>query len=308
MRLPNKVNNVSILYRLAIVALSEIVTVQAEVQVIGQGITFLQKNQDLILSFSLKLLVAIIIFYIGRWVALGVSRLIGKALLLRHVDRAVVSFLSSIVYAAVLIAFALMALSQMGIQTASFLAILGAAGLAIALALQGSLSNFASGVLIIVFRPFKSGDMVEVAGISGVVERIDIFQTIFKTGDNKKIYVPNSQITGGPIVNYSAEKRRRVDLSIGISYDSDLRLAKQILQDILQADSRILTDPAPVIAVGALADSSVQLIVRPWVDAANYWPVYWDVLEQIKLQFDAAGIEIPFPQMSLHMKPTKDNA
>ncbi|ALZ74823.1 mechanosensitive ion channel domain-containing protein [Rheinheimera sp. F8] len=281
---------------------------QQEVQVITQSLTFLQKNQDLIIGFGLKLLVAIFIFYIGRWVALGVSRLVGKALLLRHVDRAVVSFLSSIVYAAVLIAFTLMALSQLGIQTASFLAILGAAGLAVALALQGSLSNFASGVLIIVFRPFKSGDLVEVAGISGVVERIDIFQTIFKTGDNKKIIVPNSQITGGAIVNYSAEKRRRIDLTISISYDSDLRLAKQILHDILQADSRVLKDPEAVIAVGALADSSVQLIVRPWVEAADYWAVYWDSLEQIKLQFDAAGIEIPYPQMSLHMKPHKDEA
>lgn len=281
---------------------------QSEIQVIEQSLTFLQKNQDLVISFSLKLLVAIIIFYIGRWVALGISRLIGKALLLRTVDRAVVSFLSSIVYAAVLIAFALIALSHLGIQTASFIAILGAAGLAVALALQGSLSNFASGVLIIIFRPFKSGDLVEVAGISGVVQRIDIFQTIFKTGDNKKIIVPNSQITGGAIVNYSAEKRRRIDLTIGISYDSDLRRAKQILQDILQADPRVLKEPAPVIAVGALADSSVQLIVRPWVEAADYWPVYWDALEHIKLQFDAAGIEIPFPQMSLHMKPQKEES
>lgn len=281
---------------------------QQEVQVITQSLTFLQKNQDLIIGFCLKLLVAIVIFYIGRWVALGVSRLVGKALLLRHVDRAVVSFLSSIVYAAGLIAVTLMALSQLGIQTASFLAILGAAGLAVALALQGSLSNFASGVLIIVFRPFKSGDLVEVAGISGVVERIDIFQTIFKTGDNKKIIVPNSQITGGAIINYSAEKRRRIDLTISISYDSDLRVAKQILHDILQADSRVLKEPAAVIAVGALADSSVQLIVRPWVEATDYWAVYWDSLEKIKLQFDAADIEIPFPQMSLHMKPHKDEA
>ncbi len=197
----------------------------------------------------------------------------------------------------------MVALSQLGIQTASFLAILGAAGLAVALALQGSLSNFASGVLIIIFRPFKSGDMVEVAGISGVVQRIDIFQTIFKTGDNKKIIVPNSQITGGAITNYSAEAVRRVDLVIGISYDSDLRKAKAVLQQILAQDSRILKDPAPVVAVSELADSSVQLIVRPWVEVDQYWPVYWDVLEQIKLAFDAEGIEIPFPQMSLHVKP-----
>ncbi len=268
-----------------------------------QMLQYLQKNQDLILSYGLKLLAAIVIFYIGRWIAFGVSRLVGKALLLRKVDKAVVSFLSSIVYAAALIACTLVALSQLGIQTASFLAILGAAGLAIALALQGSLSNFASGVLIIIFRPFKSGDLVEVAGITGVVQRIDIFQTIFKTGDNKKIIVPNSQITGGAITNYSAEALRRVDLIIGISYDSDLLKAKTLLQQILAEDQRILKEPAPVVAVGALADSSVQLIVRPWVEVDQYWPVYWDVLEQIKLRFDAEGIEIPFPQMSLHVKP-----
>ncbi|MCT6697991.1 mechanosensitive ion channel domain-containing protein [Rheinheimera sp. 4Y26] len=267
-----------------------------------QMISYLSKNQDFLLNSAFNLLIALVIFYIGRWLALGAARLVSKALLLRKVDRAVVSFLSSIVYAGALIAVALIALSHLGIQTTSFIAILGAAGLAIALALQGSLSNFASGVLIIIFRPFKAGDMVDVAGISGVVERIDIFQTIFKTGDNKKIIVPNSQITGGPIINYSAEPRRRIDLVIGISYDSDLRLAKQILHDILSNDPRILKDPAAVVAVSALADSAVQLVVRPWVQAADYWPVYWDILEKVKLDFDHQGIEIPFPQMSLHMK------
>ena len=269
---------------------------------LSQILEYIEKNQDIIISTAINLTVAIFIFYIGRWLARGVSTLIGKALLHRKVDRAVVSFLSSIVYAAILIAVALIALSHLGIQTASFIAILGAAGLAVALALQGSLSNFASGVLIIVFRPFKAGDFVDVAGISGVVERIDIFQTVFKTGDNKKIFVPNSQITGGAIVNYSAEPQRRVDLTIGISYDSDLRKAKQLLENIVAADTRILKDPASVIAVSALADSAVQLIVRSWVQSADYWQVYWDTLEQVKLTFDEEGIEIPYPQMSLHLR------
>lgn len=269
---------------------------------LNQILDYIEKNQDIIISTAINLTVAILIFYIGRWLAKGVSSLVGKALLHRKVDRAVVSFLTSIVYAAILIAVALIALSHLGIQTASFIAILGAAGLAVALALQGSLSNFASGVLIIVFRPFKAGDFVEVASISGVVERIDIFQTIFKTVDNKKIILPNSQITGGAIINYSAEPKRRVDLTIGISYDSDLRKAKQILQQIVDTDSRILKEPLPVIAVSALADSSVNLIVRSWVEAADYWPVYWDTLEQVKLTFDQEGIEIPYPQMSLHLK------
>lgn len=269
---------------------------------LSQILEYIEKNQNIIITTAINLTIAIIIFYIGRWLARGVSTLIGKALLHRKVDRAVVSFLSSIVYAAILIAVALIALSHLGIQTASFIAILGAAGLAIALALQGSLSNFASGVLIIVFRPFKAGDFVDVAGISGVVERIDIFQTVFKTGDNKKIFVPNSQITGGAIVNYSAEPQRRVDLTIGISYDSDLRKAKQLLANIVTADPRILKDPAAVIAVGALADSAVQLIVRAWVNSTDYWQVYWDTLEQVKLTFDQEGIEIPYPQMSLHLR------
>jgi small conductance mechanosensitive channel len=269
---------------------------------LSQILEYIEKNQEIIITTAINLTVAIIIFYIGRVLARGVSTLIGKALLHRKVDRAVVSFLSSIVYAAILIAVALIALSHLGIQTASFIAILGAAGLAVALALQGSLSNFASGVLIIVFRPFKAGDLVDVAGISGVVERIDIFQTVFKTGDNKKIFVPNSQITGGAIVNYSAEAQRRVDLTIGISYDSDLRKAKQLLENIVAADTRILKDPASVIAVSALADSAVQLIVRSWVQSADYWQVYWDTLEQVKLTFDQEGIEIPYPQMSLHLR------
>jgi small conductance mechanosensitive channel len=269
---------------------------------LSQILEYIEKNQDIIISTAINLTIAIIIFYIGRWLARGVSSLVGKALLHRKVDRAVVSFLTSIVYAAILIAVTLIALSHLGIQTASFIAILGAAGLAVALALQGSLSNFASGVLIIVFRPFKAGDFVEVAGISGVVERIDIFQTVFNTGDNKKIFVPNSQITGGAIVNYSAEPQRRVDLTIGISYDSDLRKAKQLLENIVAADARILKDPASVIAVSALADSAVNLIVRSWVNSADYWQVYWDTLERVKLTFDENGIEIPYPQMSLHLK------
>lgn len=267
-----------------------------------QSIQYLQANQHLVISFGLKLIVAMVIFYLGRWVAVGISQLVNKALTLRQVDRAVVSFITSLLYALVLIAFALIALSHLGIQTASFIAILGAAGLAIALALQGSLSNFASGVLIIIFRPFKAGDFVEVAGVSGMVERIDIFQTIFQTGDNKRIIVPNSQITGSAITNFSAEKQRRVDLVIGISYDSDLRKAKALLENILRQDPRILAEPAPIVAVNALADSAVNIVVRPWVESENYWPVYWDTLETIKLTFDQEGIEIPFPQMSLHMK------
>ena len=270
-----------------------------------QFIDFLQKNQQFILSYSVKVLVALVILYLGRWLSKSLTRMLEKALIHRKVDRAVVSFLSGIIQAAIMLATILIALSQVGIQTASFIAILGAAGLAIALALQGSLSNFASGVLIILFRPFRAGDFVDAAGVSGVVEKIEIFQTVLKSADNKRIIVPNSQITGSAIINYSAEKTRRVDLIVGISYDSDLKKAKQLLEQILKADSRILDEPAAMIAVGALADSSVNILVRPWVNAADYWPVYWDTLEKIKLTFDQHQIVIPFPQMDLHFKKEK---
>ncbi len=261
-----------------------------------------QQNHEVLLGYFLQLVAAIVIFYVGRMVAGAVKRFIERALLGRSVDKAVVSFIASIIYAIIMIATVLMALSQMGVQTTSFIAILGAAGLAVGLALQGSLANFASGILIILFRPFKSGDFIDAAGISGTVDKIEIFQTIMKTPDNKKVIVPNAQITGGAITNFSAEPIRRVDLVIGISYDSDLRKAKQILQDIVAQDSRVLKEPAANVTVAALADSSVNLNVRPWVNSADYWAVYWDTLEKVKLTFDEQGIAIPFPQMDVHIK------
>lgn len=264
-----------------------------------------QENHEVLLGYLLQIVAAIVIFYIGRFVAKGVRRFLDKSLLSRGVDKAVVSFVTSIVYVVILIATALMALSQIGVQTTSFIAILGAAGLAIGLALQGALANFASGILIILFRPFKSGDFIDAGGITGTVDKIEIFQTIMKTPDNKLVIVPNAQVTGSAITNYSAEPIRRVDLLIGISYDADLRKAKQILTDIIKQDARVLADPAPVIAVAALADSSVNIHVRPWVNSADYWGVYWDTLEKVKLTFDEQGIGIPFPQMGVHIKQDK---
>ena len=264
-----------------------------------------QDNHEMLLGYLLQLVAAVVIFYIGRMVAKGVRRFMEKALLGRSVDKAVVSFVASIVYAIIMIATVLMALSQVGVQTTSFIAILGAAGLAVGLALQGSLSNFASGILIILFRPFKSGDFIDAGGITGTVDKIEIFQTIMKTPDNKRVIVPNAQITGSAITNYSAEATRRVDLVIGISYDSDLKKAKQLLEDMLKNDPRVLAEPAPVVKVGALADSSVNFVVRPWVNSADYWAVYWDILENVKVTFDEQGIGIPFPQMDVHIKQDK---
>jgi len=264
-----------------------------------------QDNHEMLLGYLLQLVAAVVIFYIGRMVAKGVRRFMEKALLARSVDKAVVSFVASIVYAIIMIATVLMALSQVGVQTTSFIAILGAAGLAVGLALQGSLANFASGILIILFRPFKSGDFIDAGGITGTVDKIEIFQTIMKTPDNKRVIVPNAQITGSAITNYSAEATRRVDLVIGISYDSDLKKAKQLLEDMLKNDPRVLAEPAPVVKVGALADSSVNFVVRPWVNSADYWAVYWDILENVKVTFDEQGIGIPFPQMDVHIKQDK---
>jgi small conductance mechanosensitive channel len=182
------------------------------------------------------------------------------------------------------------------------IALVGAAGLAIGLALQDSLKNFAAGVLLIFFRPFKEGDFVEVAGVSGVAEQITIFNTVMRTGDNREVIVPNGAIYSDIITNYNRRPTRRIDMIVGISYDSDIRLAKQILSEILAADERVLEDPAPKIAVAELADSSVNFVCRPWVKTDDYWDTKWDITEQIKLRFDEAGIGIPFPQMDVHLK------
>ena len=181
------------------------------------------------------------------------------------------------------------------------LCIIAAAGLAVGFALQGTLGNFAAGVMLIVFRPFKIGDFIEAGGVTGTVEEIQIFCTIIKTGDNKKVIVPNSDIGGGTITNYSAKPTRRVDMVFGIGYEDDIKKAKQVLERILKADERILKDPAPVIAVSELADSSVNFVVRPWVKSSDYWGVFWDTHETVKVEFDKEGISIPFPQQDVHM-------
>ncbi|MDP4535994.1 mechanosensitive ion channel [Alkalimonas collagenimarina] len=266
---------------------------------------FMTENQDVMVSHLLNIVMALVIFVIGRWIGRAVSGLMEKALLSRSIDKAVVSFLGSIVYSLIMIAVLLMALSHVGVQTTSFIAILGAAGLAVGLALQGSLANFASGVLIIIFRPFKAGHFIDAGGVMGTVDKIEIFQTVLKTPDNKRVIIPNAQITGGAITNFSAEPTRRVDLVIGISYDSDLKKAKALLADILAQDERILPEPAPNIVIGELADSSVNILVRPWVNAADYWAVYWETLEKVKLTFDEQGIGIPFPQMDVHIQSTQ---
>ena len=257
--------------------------------------------QDLVAQYGLKVLAALAILVIGRWVAKGLRRMVRRMLERGNTDPMIVGFVSSIAYVALMAFVIVAALSQLGIQTTSFIAILGAAGLAIGLALQGSLANFAAGFLMIVFRPFKVGDFIEAAGIAGSVEAIEIFTTTLKTPDNKIIIVPNAKISGDNIINYSAQERRRVDLTVGASYDADIRKVRDVLEGIVADDKRIHTDPAPFIAVSELADNSVNFVVRVWTDTAEYWNVYFNMTEQVKLRFDEAGIGIPYPQRDVHV-------
>jgi len=266
-----------------------------------QVLNWVVENQEMLLSYTIKFIVAILILVVGKIVANSVAKLMGKGMQKREMDGAVVSFLTAIIRTVIFIAAILMALSQVGVQTTSFVAILGAAGLAIGLSLQGSLSNIASGVLIIMFRPFRAGEYVDAGGVSGTVQEVNIFQTILKTPDNKVVFVPNAQITGSPITNYSREDTRRVDLLIGVSYDADLHKTKEVLTSVLEAESRLLKDPAWNIQVHALNNSSVDFIVRPWVKSGDYWGVYWDLMREIKLALDKNGIGIPYPQMDVHL-------
>jgi len=261
----------------------------------------------MLVNYVIAFVSAILIYWIGGKVAGFISGLVAKAMAKRDLDSIVVNFIKNIVYGVLMTGVIIAALGQVGIQTASFIAVLGAAGLAIGLALQGSLSNFASGVLIIVFRPFKSGDFVEAGGVSGIVEEIKLFSTYIRSGDNKQIILPNSSVTGGAITNYSTKPTRRIDLVIGVSYDADIKHAKQVLTEIVEAHESVLKDPAPVVAVAELADSSVNFVVRPWVKSADYWPTHFDLMETIKIKLDEEKIGIPYPQMDVHVHKDSNN-
>lgn len=262
---------------------------------------WITNNQELIISYAVNLTAALLIILVGSMVIRLATNSLNRLLKARKVDPTIANFATSLIKYALLAFVVIAALGRVGVQTASFVAIVGAAGLAIGLALQGSLSNFAAGVLLIGFRPFKAGDFIEAAGTAGVVESVQIFTTVLKTGDNRIIVVPNSNILGGNIVNYSKEERRRIDLVIGVSYDADLQKTKQVLQQIIEQDERILKEPGCTIAVNELGASSVDFIVRPWVNTADFWAVRWDLLEKIKQALDANDIGIPYPQMDVHL-------
>ena len=259
-----------------------------------------------VIPWGINIVMALAIFIIGRIVVRMLCSLLGKVLTRSKVDDILIEFVQSIANAILLLFVIVASLNQLGVDTTSLVALLGAAGLAIGLSLQSSLQNFAAGVMLLVFRPFKAGDFVEAGGTAGVVVTISIFTTTIRTGDNKEVIVPNGGIYGGNIVNFSSMPTRRVDMVFGIGYGDDLKKAKQLLQAIVEADDRVLKDPAPTIAVSELADSSVNFVVRPWVNSADYWGVFFDTHEAVKLRFDEEGISIPFPQMDLHVAKQDD--
>lgn len=256
---------------------------------------------DLLLPWAIKIGLAALIFVVGRWAAKLATNSIDRIMKKAGVDATLTHFLHNVVYSALLIAVIIAAVDQLGIKTTSFLAILGAAGLAVGLALQSSLSNFSSGIMLILFRPFKVGDFVEAGGTTGTVEQINVFNTVMRTGDNREIIVPNAQVFGGTITNFSAKATRRIDLVIGIGYDDNIGKAKQIIEDILVADERILKEPAPVILVMALGASSVDLAVRPWVRKEDYSATRGDLLERIKTGLEEGGCSLPYPQQDIHL-------
>ena len=252
-------------------------------------------------EFGINIVTAIVVFFVGKWVVNLVVSGLMKAMQKGELDITLRRFIGNLARMLLMLFVIIAAINQLGVQTASLIALLGAAGLAVGLALQGSLSNFAAGVLIVLFRPYKVGDWIEGGGISGAVEEVQILTTVLKTGDNKRIIVPNSQIMGTTITNYSANETRRVDLVVGVSYGDDIDKVRKELQDLVAADDRILDDPAVTIAVSELADSSVNFVVRPWVNTADYWGVYFDLTEAIKKRFDEVGISIPFPQQDVYI-------
>jgi len=257
---------------------------------------------DYIIPWGINIAMAIAIFMIGRMVAGIAVNIVRKLLEKAGTDAMLTNFVCSITKAVLMLFIVIAALNQLGVDTTSFIALIGAAGLAIGLSLQSTLQNFAAGVMLIMFKPFKLGDFIEAGGSAGVVEKITIFNTIMKTGDNREIIVPNGDIYGGTITNNSARDTRRIDMVFGIGYDDDIKKAKDLLNEILAADERILKEPAPLVAVAELADSSVNFNVRPWVKSGDYWKVLYDVTEKVKITFDDNKISIPYPQMDVHTK------
>ena len=264
--------------------------------------TLWQKLYDVVITFGPRLIGAIITLIVGWWIIRIIQKAIRKNFEKREMDASLRGFLNSIIGVLLKVMLLISVIGMMGVQMTSFIAILGAAGLAVGMALSGSLQNFAGGVIILLFKPFKVGDYIEAQGHSGSVSEIQIFNTILKTPDNKTIIIPNGGLSTGSMINYSTEPRRRVDFLFGIAYGDDVDKAKAVLKKLIDEDEHILQDPEPFIAVMELADSSVNLVVRVWAEAANYWVIFFDMHEKVYKAFDKEGINIPFPQMDVHLQ------
>jgi small conductance mechanosensitive channel len=268
----------------------------------GSAQEVLNRIYSLLAEYGLRVVGAVLIFVVGRWVAKVVSGLAARAMKTAKIDVTLVPFLENMAFSAMLIFVVIAALAAVGVQTASVIAVLGAAGLAVGLALQGSLANLASGVLLLVFKPFRVGDFVEIGGAKGTVHAIHVFNTVLDAPDNVRIIVPNAQVTGGSILNYTINGTRRVDLTASISYEDDIKKARKVIENVLAQDKRILPEPAPMVVVGEMADSSIDFYVRPWVKVADYWPVYFDLTEKLKLAIEEHGMTIPFAQQEITIK------
>ena len=256
---------------------------------------------QMLIDRGIDIIIALLIIIIGRFISKLITRALGKTLEKRKADPLIIGFVRNVIYCGLMAAVLIAAIARLGIPTTSFVAVLGAAGLAIGLALQGSLSNFASGILLLLFRPFRVGDFVTTGGSSGFVEEIGLLLTVLRTPDNKTVFVPNSNVLGSNIVNNTLKPNRRIDLVFGISYVDDIDKARDIMLDILDKDEKVLSDPAPQVAVSELADSSVNFVCRPWVKVEDYWDVYFGTVEKVKKAFDANNVSIPFPQRDVHL-------
>lgn len=257
---------------------------------------------QMLVAYGMKVVGAVLILLVGRYVARLLSGFAARALTKAKVDATLIPFIENLAYTAMLVFVVVAALAAVGVQTASFVAVLGAAGLTVGLALQGSLANFASGVLLLIFKPFRVGDFVEIGGVKGTVCAIQIFNTVLNAPDNVRIVVPNGAVTGGSILNYTINGTRRVDLTVSVSYEDDLKKARRVIENVLAGDPRILAEPAPVVAVNEMGSSSINFVVRPWVKSGDYWKVYWDLTEKLKVAIDEHGLTVPFPQQDVHIK------
>ncbi len=262
---------------------------------------YLVMAQNYIAEYGIKIIGAIAILVIGLWIAKLITKSFNKMLIKKNIDVTLTKFFTALIRIGLIAFVIIAAISQAGIETTSFVAVLGAAGLAVGLALQGSLSNFASGVMLIIFKPIKVGDYIEGGGMAGLVKEIGIFVTTLVSPDNKVIFVPNTKMASDNIVNYTMNDTRRVDMIFGIGYNDDIDKAKKVIEEIINSNSKILDDPAPVIKLHELADSSLNFIVRPWVKTSDYWSVYWEITEAVKKKFDEQNIEIPYPQRDVHL-------